>query len=64
MMQGPESFERFYNTKVALGDVCGCAKRVIDVYQFNRKAGQSSSWAAQPAVAEILGSEIRVAESR
>ena len=30
MMQGPESFEKFYYTKVALGDVCGCAKRVTD----------------------------------
>lgn len=25
-----DSFERFYLTKVALGDCCGCAERVID----------------------------------
>ena len=25
-----KSFEHFYLTKVALGDCCGCAERVID----------------------------------
>jgi len=25
-----QSFEHFYLTKVALGDCCGCAERVID----------------------------------
>ena len=25
-----DSFEHFYLTKVALGDCCGCAERVID----------------------------------
>ena len=25
-----QSFEHFYRTKVALGDCCGCAERVID----------------------------------
>ena len=36
----PESFEKFYYTKVGLGEGCGCAERVIDVYEFNRLAGQ------------------------
>ncbi len=26
------SFERFYYTNVALGEGCGCAEKVIDVY--------------------------------
>ena len=39
-MQRPESFERFYMTKVGLGEGCGCAERVIDVHEFNRKGGQ------------------------
>ncbi len=36
----PESFEKFYYTKVGLGEACGCAEKVIDVYEFNRLAGQ------------------------
>lgn len=40
-MQRPESFERFYMTKVGLGEGCGCAERVIDVHEFNRKRGQA-----------------------
>ncbi|MEX0365073.1 MAG: hypothetical protein AB3N22_03330 [Ruegeria sp.] len=38
-MQRPESFEKFYYTKVGLGEACGCAEKVIDVYEFNRTGG-------------------------
>ena len=39
-MQRPESFEKFYYTKVGLGEACGCAEKVIDVYEFNRQGGR------------------------
>ncbi len=38
-MQNPESFEKFYYAKVGMGESCGCAERVIDVFEFNRKSG-------------------------
>ncbi|WP_170327933.1 hypothetical protein [Ruegeria arenilitoris] len=38
-MQNPESFEKFYFAKVGMGEACGCAERVIDVFEFNRKGG-------------------------
>ncbi len=38
-MQKPEDFTKFYYPKVGLGEACGCAEKVIDVYEFNRKAG-------------------------
>lgn len=38
-MQKPEDFTKFYYTKVGMGEACGCAERVIDVYEFNRKGG-------------------------
>ncbi|UWQ91632.1 hypothetical protein K3727_02120 [Rhodobacteraceae bacterium M382] len=38
-MQKPEDFQKFYYTKVGMGEACGCAERVIDVYEFNRKGG-------------------------
>ena len=38
-MQNPESFEKFYFAKVGMGEACGCAERIIDVYEFNRKGG-------------------------
>jgi hypothetical protein len=34
---GSESFEKFYYNNVALGEGCGCAEKVIDVY--DAKAG-------------------------
>lgn len=50
-MQRPESFEKFYFTKVGLGEACGCAEKIIDVYEFNRtggtKARQPSSFRAR-----------------
>ena len=39
-MQKPESFEKFYYTKVGMGEACGCAERIIDVYEFNRTGGK------------------------
>jgi len=39
-MQKPENFEKFYYAKVGMGEACGCAERIIDVYEFNRKGGQ------------------------
>ncbi len=42
-MQTPESFEKFYFTKVGLGEACGCAEKVIDVYEFNRKSGANDT---------------------
>jgi len=33
-----ESFETFYYKKVGLGEACGCAERIIDAYEFDRKA--------------------------
>ncbi|WP_164727001.1 hypothetical protein [Shimia sediminis] len=29
-------FQKFYYRKVALGEGCGCAERVIDVHEFDR----------------------------
>ncbi|MEX0286175.1 MAG: hypothetical protein AB3N23_16335 [Paracoccaceae bacterium] len=34
-------FTKFYFDKVATGEGCGCAERVIDVHEFNRLAGRS-----------------------
>lgn len=47
-MQKPESFEKFYFAKVGMGEACGCAERVIDVYEFNRKGGQAAKSETQP----------------
>lgn len=33
-----ESFEKFYYKKVAMGEGCGCAERIIDVHEINRIA--------------------------
>ncbi|WP_377191722.1 hypothetical protein [Ruegeria meonggei] len=41
-MQKPGSFEKFYFAKVGMGEACGCAERVIDVFEFNRKGGAES----------------------
>lgn len=37
-MRKPEDFERFYYTKVGLGEGCGCAERVIDMHEWERRA--------------------------
>ena len=41
-----QSFEKFYFDKVATGEGCGCAERIIDVHEFNRLASGSAPWAA------------------
>ncbi|MCA0908740.1 MULTISPECIES: hypothetical protein [Ruegeria] len=41
-MQNPERFEKFYFAKVGMGEACGCAERIIDVFEFNRKGGAQS----------------------
>lgn len=41
-MKNPESFEKFYFAKVGMGEACGCAERVIDVYEFNRQGGKQA----------------------
>ena len=40
-MSKDQSFEKFYFDKVATGEGCGCAERIIDVHEFNRLAGRS-----------------------
>ena len=35
-----QNFEKFYYNKVALGEGCGCAERVIDVHEFDRLSGK------------------------
>ena len=40
-MRGPrkeQDFQKFYFTYVAKGESCGCAERVIDIADFERKA--------------------------
>lgn len=42
-----EDFQKFYFDKVATGEGCGCAERIIDNHEFNRLAGTSrivTSW--------------------
>lgn len=41
MRDPSQSFEKFYFDKVATGEGCGCAERVIDVHEFNRLAGKT-----------------------
>ena len=36
-----EDFQKFYHSKVALGEGCGCAERIIDVHEFNRLSGRA-----------------------
>ena len=48
-MQKPESFEKFYFAKVGMGESCGCAERIIDVFEFNRKGGAPSKQAMKHA---------------
>lgn len=38
--QRENDFQSFYYKKVGLGEGCGCAERVIDVHEFDRRAGQ------------------------
>ena len=36
-----EDFQEFYYSKVALGEGCGCAERIIDTHEFNRLSGRA-----------------------
>ncbi len=40
-MQPRERFEDFYFAKVGMGEACGCAERIIDVFEFNRRGGRT-----------------------
>ncbi len=46
-MQSPDRFDKFYFAKVGLGEACGCAERVIDVFEFNRKGGAQAQRATK-----------------
>ncbi|MEQ8293647.1 MAG: hypothetical protein RIA08_15705 [Roseovarius sp.] len=38
-MPNPDhDFQKFYYTKVGLGEGCGCAERVIDMHEADRKS--------------------------
>ena len=37
----PQDFDKFYFDKVATGEGCGCAEKVIDVHECSRLAGKS-----------------------
>ena len=40
-MRGPrkeQDFQKFYYTYVGKGEACGCAERVIDIAEFERKS--------------------------
>lgn len=39
MQRTETDFQKFYFDKVATGEGCGCAERIIDVHEFNRLAG-------------------------
>lgn len=39
--QKTEDFQKFYFDKVATGEGCGCAERIIDNHEFNRLAGST-----------------------
>lgn len=44
-----QSFEKFYYTKVGLGEGCGCAERVIDNHEIERiRAGLAHSKRSGP----------------
>lgn len=38
MKDPARDFTRFYYTRVGLGEGCGCAERVIDLHEADRKA--------------------------
>ena len=42
MRKTEHDFQKFYYTKVGLGEGCGCAERVIDVFEADRKAATST----------------------
>ena len=38
MPKTDHDFQKFYYTRVGLGEGCGCAERVIDIHEADRKA--------------------------
>nr|WP_321252820.1 hypothetical protein [uncultured Ruegeria sp.] len=46
-MKNLEPFEKFYFAKVGMGEACGCAERIIDVFEFNRMGGAHSKQAVK-----------------
>lgn len=48
-----QDFQRFYYTKVGLGEGCGCAERVIDVFEADRKACERVSTAIGPRLTVV-----------
>ena len=60
-----ESFERFYYRNVGLGEACGCAERVIDMYEFDRLAARAEFRSMKPrmgiiAMLKTLGRAFRL----
>lgn len=52
-----QDFQKFYFDKVATGEGCGCAERIIDVHEFNRLAGRTRphlSFFARPTRAGVV----------
>lgn len=47
-MTQPEQFDKFYFAKVGLGEACGCAEKVIDVYELNRQSGAHAKRSVLP----------------
>ena len=41
MRKTDHDFQKFYYAKVGLGEGCGCAERVIDMHEADRKAATS-----------------------
>ena len=50
-----QNFEKFYYSKVALGEGCGCAERVIDTHEIERiRSGMGRSSTRRPGMTRRL----------
>lgn len=58
-MQKPEDFTQFYFTKVALGEGCGCAERIIDNHEFDRLASTQTGRSIGPKRRRIFTAVLR-----
>lgn len=47
-MKTDHDFRKFYYAKVALGENCGCAERVIDLHEADRKSGEVTTLPVTP----------------
>jgi len=54
MHKKPEDFQKFYYAKVGLGEGCGCAERIIDVYEADRKSSLPHRFAEPKPFAKRL----------